>query len=257
MPPRNVVPKPRQKPHPPIWVACSRRDTIHLAAQKGIGALDLRLHRPRRGQALGERLLQHLRERVRPDRRRRQPERGLRHDVHVRADRGARPSRRGHRGRQLLRLLARPLLPLRPAPAGPDRRVGRVRGAAGRAGLRPRGRPPGRGQPRPAGCQGRRTGGGRPAGRRRHARPAPRIPAPLRGVRRRPGHLREPGRASNRHEDIMESLELFGREVLPEFAERDERREKPRRRRVSPRSSRGSWPASPPPTTRRCPLPDY
>jgi hypothetical protein len=25
----------------------------------------------------------------------------------------------------------------------------------------------------------------------------------------------------NRHEDIMESLELFGREVLPEFAERD------------------------------------
>ncbi|MDQ3107172.1 MAG: LLM class flavin-dependent oxidoreductase, partial [Actinomycetota bacterium] len=32
MPPRNVVPKPYQKPHPPMWVACSRRDTIHLAA---------------------------------------------------------------------------------------------------------------------------------------------------------------------------------------------------------------------------------
>src|SRR5882757_2837767 len=39
MPPRNVVPKPRQKPHPPLWVACSRRETIHLAAQHGIGAL--------------------------------------------------------------------------------------------------------------------------------------------------------------------------------------------------------------------------
>ncbi len=39
MPPRNVVPKPRQKPHPPVWVACSRRDTIQLAAQKAIGAL--------------------------------------------------------------------------------------------------------------------------------------------------------------------------------------------------------------------------
>ncbi len=39
MPPRNVVPKPRQKPHPPVWVACSRRDTILLAAQKAIGAL--------------------------------------------------------------------------------------------------------------------------------------------------------------------------------------------------------------------------
>ncbi|HWO94680.1 MAG TPA: LLM class flavin-dependent oxidoreductase [Dehalococcoidia bacterium] len=39
MPTRNVVPKPVQKPHPPIWVACSNRDTIHLAAQLGIGAL--------------------------------------------------------------------------------------------------------------------------------------------------------------------------------------------------------------------------
>jgi alkanesulfonate monooxygenase SsuD/methylene tetrahydromethanopterin reductase-like flavin-dependent oxidoreductase (luciferase family) len=39
MPPRNVVPKPVQKPHPPLWVACSRRQTIHAAARKGIGAL--------------------------------------------------------------------------------------------------------------------------------------------------------------------------------------------------------------------------
>jgi alkanesulfonate monooxygenase SsuD/methylene tetrahydromethanopterin reductase-like flavin-dependent oxidoreductase (luciferase family) len=39
MPPRNVVPKPVQKPHPPLWVACSRRDTILLAAREGIGAL--------------------------------------------------------------------------------------------------------------------------------------------------------------------------------------------------------------------------
>jgi len=39
VPPRNVVPKPMQKPHPPLWVACSRRDTILLAAEKGIGAL--------------------------------------------------------------------------------------------------------------------------------------------------------------------------------------------------------------------------
>jgi alkanesulfonate monooxygenase SsuD/methylene tetrahydromethanopterin reductase-like flavin-dependent oxidoreductase (luciferase family) len=39
MPPRNVVPKPVQQPHPPVWVACTRRETIHLAAQHGIGAL--------------------------------------------------------------------------------------------------------------------------------------------------------------------------------------------------------------------------
>jgi len=39
MPVRNVMPKPVQKPHPPLWVACSNRHTIHLAAQLGIGAL--------------------------------------------------------------------------------------------------------------------------------------------------------------------------------------------------------------------------
>ncbi|MFQ5698589.1 MAG: LLM class flavin-dependent oxidoreductase [Myxococcota bacterium] len=39
MPCRNVLPKPVQKPHPPIWVACSNRETIHLAARLGIGAL--------------------------------------------------------------------------------------------------------------------------------------------------------------------------------------------------------------------------
>ncbi len=39
MPPRNLVPKPVQRPHPPMWVACSSRQTIHLAAQLGLGAL--------------------------------------------------------------------------------------------------------------------------------------------------------------------------------------------------------------------------
>jgi alkanesulfonate monooxygenase SsuD/methylene tetrahydromethanopterin reductase-like flavin-dependent oxidoreductase (luciferase family) len=46
MPPRNVVPKPLQKPHPPLWVACSRRETIHLAATKGIGALSFSFIEP-------------------------------------------------------------------------------------------------------------------------------------------------------------------------------------------------------------------
>ncbi len=39
MPCRNVVPKPVQRPHPPLWIACSNRDTIHVAAKLGIGAL--------------------------------------------------------------------------------------------------------------------------------------------------------------------------------------------------------------------------
>ncbi|MBT5531817.1 LLM class flavin-dependent oxidoreductase, partial [Candidatus Poribacteria bacterium] len=41
MPPRNVVPKPVQRPHPPLWVACSNRHTIRAAARLGMGALTL------------------------------------------------------------------------------------------------------------------------------------------------------------------------------------------------------------------------
>jgi len=36
---RNVLPKPIQKPHPPLWVACSQLETIEMAGRCGIGAL--------------------------------------------------------------------------------------------------------------------------------------------------------------------------------------------------------------------------
>jgi len=36
---RNVVPKPLQKPHPPLWVACSNIQTIASAGRWGMGAL--------------------------------------------------------------------------------------------------------------------------------------------------------------------------------------------------------------------------
>ena len=39
MPTRNIVPKPLQKPHPPLWSACSNRDSLQLAARLGMGAL--------------------------------------------------------------------------------------------------------------------------------------------------------------------------------------------------------------------------
>jgi hypothetical protein len=38
----------------------------------------------------------------------------------------------------------------------------------------------------------------------------------------------------NRHEDIMESLELFGTKVLPEFAERDEKLSAEKAARLEP-----------------------
>ncbi len=39
MPTRNVVPKPMQRPHPPMWMACTNRDSLKLAARLGLGAL--------------------------------------------------------------------------------------------------------------------------------------------------------------------------------------------------------------------------
>ena len=39
VPSREVLPKPYQKPHPPIWVAALQPSTYQLAAEKGIGVL--------------------------------------------------------------------------------------------------------------------------------------------------------------------------------------------------------------------------
>ena len=39
IPMRNVLPKPVQKPHPPLWVACSQLETIEMAGRRGLGAL--------------------------------------------------------------------------------------------------------------------------------------------------------------------------------------------------------------------------
>src|SRR5438270_95800 len=39
IPLRNVVPKPVQKPHPPLWMACSQLPTIERAGRNGFGAI--------------------------------------------------------------------------------------------------------------------------------------------------------------------------------------------------------------------------
>ena len=46
VPPRQVLPKPYQKPHPPIWVAALQPSTYELAAQKGIGTMALGVNAP-------------------------------------------------------------------------------------------------------------------------------------------------------------------------------------------------------------------
>jgi alkanesulfonate monooxygenase SsuD/methylene tetrahydromethanopterin reductase-like flavin-dependent oxidoreductase (luciferase family) len=39
IPPRQVIPKPVQKPHPPIWQACSQEGTAQKAGEQGLGCL--------------------------------------------------------------------------------------------------------------------------------------------------------------------------------------------------------------------------
>jgi alkanesulfonate monooxygenase SsuD/methylene tetrahydromethanopterin reductase-like flavin-dependent oxidoreductase (luciferase family) len=39
--PHPILPRPVQQPHPPLFLACSKRDTVALAAELGIGALVL------------------------------------------------------------------------------------------------------------------------------------------------------------------------------------------------------------------------
>ncbi len=47
MPPRNVLPKPLQKPHPPLWVAVQSPETATLAGRLGLGMLGVSLGDPR------------------------------------------------------------------------------------------------------------------------------------------------------------------------------------------------------------------
>jgi alkanesulfonate monooxygenase SsuD/methylene tetrahydromethanopterin reductase-like flavin-dependent oxidoreductase (luciferase family) len=54
MPCRNVLPKPVQAPHPPIWMACTNRDTIKVAAQNGVGALAFSFLDPQEAHAWAE-----------------------------------------------------------------------------------------------------------------------------------------------------------------------------------------------------------
>jgi alkanesulfonate monooxygenase SsuD/methylene tetrahydromethanopterin reductase-like flavin-dependent oxidoreductase (luciferase family) len=54
IPPRQVVPKPYQKPHPPLWAACTQEETAQIAGERGIGCL---IH----GKAGPERVGQYIR----------------------------------------------------------------------------------------------------------------------------------------------------------------------------------------------------
>ena len=58
MPARNVIPKPIQKPHPPLWVAASRRETTMVAARLGMASLGFGFETP---EELAERTVEYYR----------------------------------------------------------------------------------------------------------------------------------------------------------------------------------------------------
>jgi alkanesulfonate monooxygenase SsuD/methylene tetrahydromethanopterin reductase-like flavin-dependent oxidoreductase (luciferase family) len=230
MPPRNVVPKPVQKPHPPLWVACSRRDTILLAAEKGIGALSFAFVEPedaRQWVADYERVLH---DRCVPV--------GLTVNPQVAcvtpmmcARREEDALARGLEGGNFFGYsLAHFYVFGEHVPATTDvwseflERRDKM-GYSPEAALA---------------AEREVLGAKAAAGDRTGLRGAIGTPEQLREFLRR---YEEAGvdqlifvmqAGKNRHEDIMESLELFGSEVLPEFAERDGAAEKAKRARFEP-----------------------
>jgi alkanesulfonate monooxygenase SsuD/methylene tetrahydromethanopterin reductase-like flavin-dependent oxidoreductase (luciferase family) len=62
MPPRNVLPKPYTKPHPPLWVACGSPSTFEKAARLGLGALCFSLGSPKDFAPLIETYKKHIKD---------------------------------------------------------------------------------------------------------------------------------------------------------------------------------------------------
>jgi alkanesulfonate monooxygenase SsuD/methylene tetrahydromethanopterin reductase-like flavin-dependent oxidoreductase (luciferase family) len=53
VPPRRVVPKPIQKPHPPMWMACVAPDSYQMAGDRGMGVLSFSLNWEQVQKAMG------------------------------------------------------------------------------------------------------------------------------------------------------------------------------------------------------------
>jgi alkanesulfonate monooxygenase SsuD/methylene tetrahydromethanopterin reductase-like flavin-dependent oxidoreductase (luciferase family) len=231
MPPRNVVPKPVQTPHPPLWVACSRRDTILLAAEKGIGALTFAFIDPEEARHWVGDYERTLAERGVPVGLAVNPQVAcvspmmLHHDEDEAVRRGIeganffgyslghyyvfgthRPGRTNVWDEFVERRAQVGYDPEAAAQAVREERLGATVASGDSTGLR--------------GAIG--------------------TPDQVREYLRRYEEagvdqvifVLQAGR--NRHEDIMESIDLFGREVLPEFAERDEAMVAAKARRLEP-----------------------
>jgi alkanesulfonate monooxygenase SsuD/methylene tetrahydromethanopterin reductase-like flavin-dependent oxidoreductase (luciferase family) len=208
MPCRNIVPKPLQRPHPPVWVACSNRETIKLAARLGIGALTFAFVDPAEARQWVEDYYRIFKEECTPIGHAVNPNVAMITGFSVHRDR-AEAARRGEDGFRFFGYAlahhyifgthrpgltdiwanfekARPALP----PAGANRGIGT------------------------------------PDDLREH----------LRGFEAagvdQVAFIQQGGR--NRHEHVCEALELFARDVMPEFKEREAARQAKKARELAP-----------------------
>ena len=230
MPPRNVVPKPVQTPHPPLWVACSRRDTILLAAEKGIGALSFAFIDPEDAQKWMSDYETTLAERCVPVGKAVNPQVAcvttmMMHDDETEA------LRRGIEGANFFGYSLAHYYVFgahRPAETNVWDEFVERRNHMGYS-------------PEAALAQQTETLGAKiAAGDNTGLRGAVGTPDQVREFLRR---YEEAGvdqiifvlqAGNNRHEHIMESLEMFGTQILPEFAERDEAHVAAREARYAP-----------------------
>jgi alkanesulfonate monooxygenase SsuD/methylene tetrahydromethanopterin reductase-like flavin-dependent oxidoreductase (luciferase family) len=232
VPPRNVVPKPYQKPHPPVWVACTRRDTIHLAAQRGIGALAFSFFDPEEAQHWVDDYYATLENEGVPI--------GDAVNANLACVTGFmchndedEAIARGSEGANFLAYsLGHYYVFGRHRPANTDLWADYQRRRS------------------EEGYDPEAVAAAKRDGDRLGAKVVEKGVGGLRGAVGTPAQVRDyllryeecgvdqlilaTQTGKNRHEDVMESLELFGRELLPEFMEREERRESDKARRLAP-----------------------
>jgi alkanesulfonate monooxygenase SsuD/methylene tetrahydromethanopterin reductase-like flavin-dependent oxidoreductase (luciferase family) len=228
MPCRNVLPKPVQRPHPPMWMACTNRETIKVAASLGLGALAFSFVNPNEARLWSEIYYGIIKsENCIP----------LGHDVNaqiamvssfsVHRDR-AEAIRRGHEGFEFFGYALNALVAHDTVP-GRTNLWGEY--------LKLRGERTEEIVALTAGAGDYASGIGTPADMRRH----------LRGFQDagidQVIFLQQAGR--NTHQHICESLELFAAEVMPDFkaeaAEREQRKAAELRPYVEAALKRKAW----------------
>jgi hypothetical protein len=211
MPVRNVLPKPVQKPHPPLWVACSNRNTIHLAAQLGIGALTFAFIDPAEARQWVDDYYETFKKECVPIGHAVNPNIAMVTSFSCHADE-AEARRRGTDGFRFFQFALGHHYSFgthKPGRTNIWNKYVAVRDAMGME------------------LMGGGTGGiGTPAQLREHLRAFEEA-----GVDQTV-FIQQGGK--NRHEDICEALGLFAGEVMPEFAEREAKRAERRARDLAP-----------------------